>query len=137
MKYLGQLVTRDGIRACSSKIKAIVEMPRPTSATEVQRFIGKCQYYRKFIPNFSQIAPLLVRARTTRRDFAWTDACSLARTRLREALISDANLFTPPHRGLPAGLGRSRGGPGCCPSANTRRGKEGGCLCVTIAVGVR
>ena len=41
VKYLGHLVTRDGIRACSSKIKGIVEMPRPTSAKEVQRFIGK------------------------------------------------------------------------------------------------
>ena len=55
-KYLGHLVTRDGIRACPSKIKAILEMPRPTSAKEVQRFIGKCHYYRKFIPSFSQIA---------------------------------------------------------------------------------
>ena len=44
VKYLGHLVTRDGLRACPSKGKAIVEMPRPTSAKEVQRFIGKCQY---------------------------------------------------------------------------------------------
>ena len=38
-KYLGHLVTRDGIRACPSKIKAIVEMLRPASAKEVQRFV--------------------------------------------------------------------------------------------------
>ena len=41
VKYLGQVVTRDGIRACTSKIN--VEMPRPASAKEAQRFIGKCQ----------------------------------------------------------------------------------------------
>ena len=69
MKYLGYVVTRDGIRACPSKMKAIVEMPKPASAKEVRRFIGKCQYYRKFIPNFSQIAAPLFKAQTARRDF--------------------------------------------------------------------
>ena len=92
VKYLGHLVTRGGIRACPSTIKAIVEMPRPTSGKEVQRFIGQCYYYRKFIPNFSQIAAPLFRAQTTGRDFAWTDTCDLPWTRPREALISDAIL---------------------------------------------
>ena len=89
VKYIGHLVTRDGIRACPSMI---VEMPRPASAKEVQRFIGKCQHYRKFIPNFSQVAAPLFKAQTARRDFVWADACDLAWTRLKEALISDAIL---------------------------------------------
>ena len=69
VKYLGHMVARDGIRACRSKKKAIVEMPKPASAKEVQRFIGKCQYYRKFIPNFSQIAAPLFKAQTAGGDF--------------------------------------------------------------------
>ena len=44
VKYLGHVVTRDGIRACPSKGKAIAETPKPASAKEVQRFIGKCHY---------------------------------------------------------------------------------------------
>ena len=95
VKYFGHLVTRDGIRACSSKVRAIVEMPKPTSAKEVKRFMGKCQYYRKFIPNFSQVAAPLFKAQAARCDFVWTDACDLAWTRLREALISDAILVHP------------------------------------------
>ena len=59
---MGHLVTRDAIRSCPSKIKAIMEMPRPASAKELQRFIGKCQYYRKFIPNFSQVAASVFKA---------------------------------------------------------------------------
>ena len=50
VKYSGHLVTRDGVRACPSKVTAIVEMPRPACAKEVQGFVGKCQYYRKFSP---------------------------------------------------------------------------------------
>ena len=95
VNYLGHLVTRDGIRACPSKTKAIVEMPRPASAKDMQRFIGKCQYYRKFIPNFSQVAAPLFKAQTARRDLMWTDACDLAWTRLKEALVSDPILVHP------------------------------------------
>ena len=95
VKYLGHLVTRDGIRACPSKVKAIVEMPWPTCAKEMQRFVGKCQYYRKFIPNFSQVAAPVFKAQSACRDFVWTDACDLTGTRLREALISDAILVHP------------------------------------------
>ena len=92
MKYLGHVATREGIRACP---KTIAEMPKPASAKEVQRFIGKCQYYRTFIPNFSQIVAPLLKAQTARRVFVWTDACDLAWTRLREALVSDAILVYP------------------------------------------
>ena len=62
MKYLGHAVARDGIRACSSKVNAIAEMPKPATTKGVQRFVGQSQYYRKFIPNFSQIAAPLFKA---------------------------------------------------------------------------
>ena len=61
----------------------------------MQRFIGKCQYYRKFIPTFSQVAAPLFKAQIVRRDFVWTDACNLAWMRLKEALVSDAILVHP------------------------------------------
>ena len=72
-----------------------MEMPRPTCAKEVQRVVGKCQYYRKFIPNFSQVAAPLLKAQSARRGFVWTEACDLAWTRLRGALIPDAILVHP------------------------------------------
>ena len=70
-------------------------MRRPASAKEVQRFIGKCQYYRTFIPNFSQVAAPLFKAQTASCDFVWTDACDLACTRLTAALVSGAILAHP------------------------------------------
>ena len=70
-------------------------MPKPASAKDAQRFIGKCQYYRRFISNFSQIAVTLFKAQTARRNFVWTDVCNLAWARLKEALVSDAILVHP------------------------------------------
>lgn len=74
VNYLGRVVTRDGIWACPSTIKAMASMLKPASAKDMQRFTGKCQYYRKFIPKFSQIVAPLFKAQATRRNFAWTEA---------------------------------------------------------------
>ena len=76
VKYLGQLVTHAWMRACPGKIRAIAEMPRPARAREGQLFVEKCQYYRTFIPNFSQVAAPLFKAQTSRRDFVWNDQCN-------------------------------------------------------------
>ena len=80
VKDLGYVVIRDGVRACPSKIKAIADMPKPASAKDVQRFIGKSQYYRKFTPNVSQNVAPLFKAQTARCDFVWTEACDLPST---------------------------------------------------------
>ena len=40
LKCLGHVVTRNEIRACLSKVKAVIEMPKPASAKGVQRFFG-------------------------------------------------------------------------------------------------
>ena len=50
VKYLGHLVTRDGIRGCPSTVKAIVEMPKPTCAKE-----GAEVYWK--VPALPQVHP--------------------------------------------------------------------------------
>ena len=62
VKYLGHVVTRDGIPAGPSKAKAIVAMPRLASAKELHRCIGKCQCCRKFSANISEIPAALFKA---------------------------------------------------------------------------
>ncbi|KAL8440676.1 hypothetical protein Emag_007831 [Eimeria magna] len=48
VRYLGHIVSRDGIKPCPSKVQAILEMPVPKTAKAVQRFLGKCQYYQPY-----------------------------------------------------------------------------------------
>ncbi|KAL8450005.1 hypothetical protein Emag_003473 [Eimeria magna] len=42
VRYLGHIVSCDGIKPCPSKVQAILEMPVPKTAKAVQRFLGKC-----------------------------------------------------------------------------------------------
>ena len=48
-RYCGHRITPDGIQADSDKVKAILEMPAPTDAKGVQRFIRMINYLSKFL----------------------------------------------------------------------------------------
>ena len=59
VEYLGYVVTREGIKPNPKKVKAIMELKRPTTTTEVRRVIGLVQYYRDLWQKRSHIlAPL-------------------------------------------------------------------------------
>ena len=53
--YLGYIVTPEGVKPDPRKIKTIQGMERPTTVTEVRRFIGMIQYYRDLWPKGSHI----------------------------------------------------------------------------------
>jgi hypothetical protein len=55
ISYLGHVVTSEGVRPDPEKIKAIINFPTPKNATDIISFLGLAGYYRKFIPQFSNI----------------------------------------------------------------------------------
>lgn len=59
VEYLGQVVSAVGLSPNPSKIKAVQEFPIPTNTTGVKAFLGLCNYYRRFVKGFAQIASLL------------------------------------------------------------------------------
>lgn len=60
VKYLGHVVSKDGIFTDNEKIRCIKDRKVPESAKEVKSFLGFADYYRRFIRHFAQIAgPLL------------------------------------------------------------------------------
>ena len=56
VKYLGHIVSKEGIAADPEKTATVKTWPTPTSTKEVQQFLGLANYYRRFIKDFAQIA---------------------------------------------------------------------------------
>ena len=56
LKYLGHVVSPQGIATDPTKIEAILRWPRPKTVTNVRSFTGFTNYYRKFIKGYAKIA---------------------------------------------------------------------------------
>ncbi|KAK3084719.1 hypothetical protein FSP39_017965 [Pinctada imbricata] len=69
VRYVGHVISKDGLKVDNEKVNAIIKMPEPTDAQGVRRFLGLVQYVGKFIPNLSDLsAPL---RDLTKNDVAW------------------------------------------------------------------
>lgn len=53
---LGHKVSRLGLSTHKEKVKAILELERPTKASELQTFLGMVVYFSTFIPYYASIA---------------------------------------------------------------------------------
>jgi hypothetical protein len=89
VKYLGFIVeVGQGIRVDPEKIKAVQLWERPRTVRGVRGFVGFANYYRDFVPKFSDIAlPLTT---LTKKDvpFVWSPQCEQAFELLKTLLIS-------------------------------------------------
>lgn len=54
-KYLGYIITPDGIKTDPSKVEAIRNLNIPKTKKEIKQFLGTIRCYRKFIPNFAKL----------------------------------------------------------------------------------
>ena len=55
VEYLGLVVHNGEVLMDPTKLKVVKEWKPPTSVKAVRSFIGFCNFYQKFIPNFSAL----------------------------------------------------------------------------------
>ncbi|CAF1183413.1 unnamed protein product [Didymodactylos carnosus] len=90
LKYLGHIVSAQGIRPDPEKLKAVRDFPVPYKAKGVRSFLGLTGYYRRFIQNYATIAePLLQLIRVKRSPvFVWIPECQDSFDELKQNLIT-------------------------------------------------
>lgn len=93
--YLGHIISKDGIQPDSEKIKVLVNYPRPQSVDDVKRFVAFANYYRKFIPNFAEIALPLNRMSRKNATYCWSSECEKSFQKLKLALTTPPVLQYP------------------------------------------
>ena len=81
---LGHIVCEVGEFPDPIKIAAIVNMPRPTSLVEVQRFMGVAQFLRIYIKDLAKITAPITRLTRKSDTFVWTDECEAAMELIKE-----------------------------------------------------
>ena len=88
VKFLGHLLTGNSLEPDPDKLKAVKEWPAPTSVTEIRRFLGFTNFFRRFIKDYSIIARLLEELVGKYARFTWETGQEKAFRELREALLT-------------------------------------------------
>ncbi|CAF2960927.1 unnamed protein product [Rotaria sp. Silwood2] len=98
-KYLGHIITSDGVKPDPDLIRSVIDFPRPQTIRDVQSFLGLTGYYRRFIQNYARIAePLIKQLRFTitgNHHLRWSNECTEAFNILKEKLTTAPIMNTP------------------------------------------
>ncbi|XP_071726871.1 uncharacterized protein [Rutidosis leptorrhynchoides] len=94
VKFLGYVISGNGIRMDEAKVEAITNWPLPSTIHEIRSFHGLASFYRMFIPNFSTvIAPITDCMKGSR--FNWTNEATSAFNELKKKVTQAPILALP------------------------------------------
>ena len=88
LDYLGHRVGQGVVSPDKEKLEKIRSAPRPGTKKQIRSFLGLVGFYRKFVPNFAEIAVPLTDATKDRAPVKvkWTPECENAFLTLRDRL---------------------------------------------------
>ncbi|GFW58749.1 retrovirus-related Pol polyprotein from transposon 17.6 [Trichonephila clavipes] len=89
LKYLGLIISKEGIETDNSKVKAIAEMKPPKNNREVSKFLGMAGWYQKFIPHYADICEPLYRLKKKGAKFNWSMEAQDAFNKVKRALTEE------------------------------------------------
>ena len=95
VKYLGYVLSSDGVSASADKVKAVKEYPVPKSARDVRAFLGLCSFYRRLVPNFAQVSKPLTTLTRKNQPFLWRAEQQEAFERMKDRLCTAPVLAYP------------------------------------------
>jgi hypothetical protein len=71
-KLLGHIVSAEGVRIDPNRVEAIQALSIPRSRKEVQSFLGKINFQRRFVPNFVEEVKLITAMLKKENEIRWT-----------------------------------------------------------------
>ncbi len=97
MRYLGFHLGHGQVRPQIDKTAAIAACPRPKTKKEVRQFLGLAGYYRRFVPDYSELtSPLTDLTKKEVPDTVpWTERCQQVFTQVKAALCGGPLLHSP------------------------------------------
>jgi ribonuclease HI len=86
--FLGHVISVGGVSVDPGKVKDVLNWMPPTTALEIQSFLGLAGYYCQFIKDFSKIAKPMTKLLEKNKAFEWTTEYQASFEELRKRLTS-------------------------------------------------
>lgn len=87
VKFMGHVLTKDGLKADPDKVKAVKEMPKPTCKKEVLHLLGFVNYLSKFLPKLSEVAQPLRELTMKNASFTWSTQHDKAFSEVKQLVV--------------------------------------------------
>lgn len=95
VKFLGMILSTQGIRVDPDKITAITKYPRPKNVKQLRAFLGICNYNRKFCEQYANILLPLFHLLQKDVKWCWNKQSDQAFIKIKEVLTSAPMLHHP------------------------------------------
>ena len=99
VEFLGHIVSENTLTPTNDAIQAIIDLQEPRTLKQANKFLGGLAYYRKFVPQFAEIAAPIHKVtnltKANRHLFKWTEEQSQAFFRLKHMLTNELYLRFP------------------------------------------
>ena len=87
IKFLGHLISSDGIRPDPDKVKAILDVKPPANKTEARRFTGMINYLSKFSSKIAELCTPIYAVTGSRSEWYWDKRQQLAFDSIKKELV--------------------------------------------------
>ena len=115
VNYVGHILSRDGVKPNPERIRAVLDMPEPSSKQEVHRFLGMVTYLSKFIPNLSDISAPLRELLKEDIAFTWDEPQNASFKKLQKMITSTPVLkYYDVNEPITLSVDASKDGLGAC-----------------------
>lgn len=95
LKYLGHVVSSEGISTDQEKVRAIQDFPVPTNVKALRSFLGLASWYRRFVEKFASVSAPLRGLLKKNAKWCWGDEQTKAFDELKRALSTAPILACP------------------------------------------
>jgi hypothetical protein len=92
---LGHIVSKDGIKIDPKRVEAIDTINIPRNVKEIQSFLGKIIFLRRFIPNFAKIVKLITDTLKNNSEVKWTTEAKGSFSHIKK-VIAEAPILASP-----------------------------------------
>jgi len=94
-RLLGHIVSTKGVRIDPSRVEAIQTLSLPWSRKEVQVFLGKINFLRRFVSNFAEMVKHITTMLSKGKEVKWTAKPRESFIQIKKALIEAPVLINP------------------------------------------
>ncbi|XP_048577062.1 uncharacterized protein K02A2.6-like [Nematostella vectensis] len=116
VKFIGHVVSADGLKPDPDKLQGIEEMPTPTNKQDIKRLLVMANYLQKFAPNLSEAAAPMREVLREENQFHWDEQVQGQSFKNVKKIVSQAPVlkFFDPHEEVELQCDASEKGMGAC-----------------------